>query len=177
MVRVFKSNLTSEECESLLTQGSDSLARETVFGMYEEYDINVYPDLQRRIDATVTTYLRDLGINNSYRHDCNRRIDVTGHIRLHYDNEVRFPARPGGKHYIRHFIVVTYLTDFELGKIHFPQHGLHIKPDRGDTIIFPASPFYMHEVGVPVGIRSIMRTEYLLNIGSLPHRVDIDIWD
>lgn len=52
----------------------------------------------------------------------------------------------------RSFVIITYLNDdFEGGETEFLYQGIRVKPEKGKTVIFPASYTHMHRGNPPIG--------------------------
>lgn len=63
----------------------------------------------------------------------------------HYDNAGYFVQD-------REFVIITYLNDdFDGGETEFLYQGIRVKPEKGKTVIFPASYTHMHRGNPPIG--------------------------
>ena len=52
----------------------------------------------------------------------------------------------------REFVIITYLNDdFDGGETEFLYQGIRVKPEKGKTVIFPASYTHMHRGNPPIG--------------------------
>lgn len=52
----------------------------------------------------------------------------------------------------RQFVIITYLNDdFEGGETEFLYQGVRVKPEKGKTVIFPASYTHVHRGNPPIG--------------------------
>lgn len=171
LIRSFPSVFTEQEADAILKTESLSEPEPTIGG-YEEYTIELNQDFRKRIDACVNSYLKSLEINFSYTYKCSRLANITDIITRHSDSVVRLEP----KHHIRDFIVISYMTNFKAGEIVFPQHGVILKPELGDTLIFPAGPFFQHLVNSAIGNRVILRSEYFQNLDFLGDKVDRKLW-
>jgi len=49
-------------------------------------------------------------------------------------------------------VIITYLNDdFEGGETEFLYQGVRVKPEKGKTVIFPASYTHVHRGNPPIG--------------------------
>lgn len=169
-IRVYPNLLTQSESDEI-AKSKPIAGVDSSIGGYDEYSINANSILPK-IQSAVNSYLDALQITNLYHYRCSRIAHIGGPIERHHDIEVKLMP----KHRVSNFVVVTYLTDFEMGEIIFPQHGFIHKPSKGDTIIFPTGPFFQHLVNPAIGPRIIMRTEYILNVKVFEPNINQDLW-
>ncbi len=155
VISLLSSRLTPEETEKILNLIPDGPAEPTV-GDYEEYTVILPEDIKKKIELAVWHYRVNIGIMKiKYDYKCSRIANITSAIPRHSDSTIQSENK------IRDFVVVTYLTKFEMGEILFPQHSIFIKPEQGDIIIFPTGPFHQHLVNPAIGRRIIMRSEFI----------------
>jgi hypothetical protein len=153
-----RSLLSAPECITILKSEQYGQS-EVLLGDNIEMNVDVGSDILKRIEVEVNKNLSELRIQEYYVPDCTKIVHVQSPIPLHSDPVVMHD-KDGNHVYTRHFVCVLYLTEFEMGEIMFPQHGKVIKPNRGDLVLFPTGPFYLHQVNVPLGERWILRVNF-----------------
>ncbi len=84
----------------------------------------------------------------------------------HYDNAGYFVQD-------REFVFITYLNDVDGGETEFIAQGIRIKPEKGKTVIFPASYTHVHRGNPPLSGRKYIATTWA---SRLP-RMDADTED
>ena len=83
----------------------------------------------------------------------------------HYDNA-------GYSNMSRWFVFITYLNDdYEGGETEFLNQGIRVKPEKGKTVIFPASYTHRHRGNPPIGGPKYIATTWA---NVLPRIADYD---
>ena len=121
-------------------------------------------------DALKECYdLVDVGLNKSLRH-----YESVWNFNINYKEAFNFVKYlPGeyfkihgdhGPYYTCTVSAVVYLNgDYTGGEIEFPRHGLKIKPDAGDIVLFPSNFVYEHascEVFDGIKYSVVIMTDY-----------------
>lgn len=86
---------------------------------------------------------------------CLQHYESLWHLKMHYKEAFNFVKYLPGKYFKIHgdhgpyyactISAVVYLNDdYEGGEIEFVRHGLKIKPDAGDIVVFPSNFVYEH---------------------------------
>jgi hypothetical protein len=154
LILTFSPVFTHKETQEILSAEPHGKPEPTIGG-YEEYTVDLYPGYIKKISSCVNEYLKCYEIKNNYTYKCSRVAEISKSVPRHFDSVTQSNNR------VRDFVVVTYLTSFDMGEIVFPQHGVIFKPELGDTIIFPTGPFHQHLVNPAIGKRIIMRSEFI----------------
>ena len=85
-----------------------------------------------------------------------------GFHRWHYDNN-------GFTVMEREFVIISYLNDdFEGGETEFLYQGVRVKPEKGKTVVFPASYTHMHRGNPPIAGNKYIATTW----GNRVPRID-----
>ena len=98
---------------------------------------DIHKDVEDRLDICLNDYESLWHLQMKYKEAFNFvKYGPGKYFKLHGDH---------GPYYTCTVSAVVYLNDDYLGgEIEFPRHGLKIKPDAGDIIVFPSNFVYEH---------------------------------
>ena len=188
-INLYKNAIKKDECKNII----DTLESEIALGIpgiqWSGAKVNGTEDVEFVRNCVDLKYKKEsLGVHIPFNQglkdihesveksldSCLQHYESLWHLKMHYKEAFNFVKYLPGKYFKIHadhgpyytctISAVIYLNDdYDGGEIQFTRHGLTIKPDAGDIVIFPSNFVYEHsslEITSGVKYSVVIMTDY-----------------
>lgn len=169
-INLYKNAITKEKCDEIIYQ-VESAIKEDLPGIFwrgaqvndkeDNNSVRNCVDLKYKREHLGTILPKNDNLYNAHKSVedsldlCLRNYESLWHLQMQYKEAFNFVKYNPGKYFKIHadhgpyytctVSAVVYLNDdYEGGEIEFTRHGIKVKPDAGDIVIFPSNFVYEH---------------------------------
>lgn len=169
-INLYKKAITSDKCNEIINKLESTISLGIPDLKWHGAQVNDREDVDSVRNCVDLKYKREhLGKHLLYNQNlfdihkdvensldkCLQHYESLWHLKMSYKEAFNFVKYTPGKYFKIHadhgpyysctVSAVAYLNDdYEGGEIEFVRHGIKIKPDKGDIILFPSNYVYEH---------------------------------